>query len=321
MTVTAALAGWCRSLIRALERETVNRGSQLPSLIYPEIHIKTDTLTASACAILLFSLRMLIIYLVSERWFPKARARIKRKISENLFYTMYHSSSVFLFTLVMKGESWTLRPFTDEMIVQGLTHPRFPPLSPLMRFLYMYDLGFWISATFFICFFDKRLSDFRILFFHHLASIALILTSYRFGYVRFGVLLMALHDIGDVFLYGAKFVHYLRYNGWDTAIFAVFAVVFYVTRLLVLPRLIYAAAKETLQIGIDVPGFNEWFAYIDVYIWHWLVLVILLCALQVLHCFWFSLVLRMAYRELFLGKKITDEGDIRDSSDSDSDMD
>ena len=80
-------------------------------------------------------------------------------------------------------------------------------------------------------FFEVKRKDFVEMLLHHVTTLGLILFSWFVNFTRFGVLVMVLHDVSDVFLEVGKICIYM---GMDTAkdiIFVVFALTFFVTRL------------------------------------------------------------------------------------------
>lgn len=66
------------------------------------------------------------------------------------------------------------------------------------------------------------------------------------------------------------------------------------------------------------PDFNSWAVYSHLYLPQLLGFGLGLNILLLLHCYWFCLVLLMIYRQL-RGKSISEQGDVRSDSESDSD--
>uniref|UniRef100_A0A4W5L8C0 Ceramide synthase 4b n=1 Tax=Hucho hucho TaxID=62062 RepID=A0A4W5L8C0_9TELE len=176
--------------------------------------------------------------------------------------------------------------------------PLFPcPLQPIDRahfWYYQLELGFYLSLLLLVSV-DVKRKDFKEQVIHHIATIVLLGFSYCSNYVRIGTLVMLLHDSSDFLLESAKMFNYG--TGWrktcDT-LFVIFAAVFLVTRLVVFPSKII---HTTLVLSMEV--FEPFTGY---YFFN-----VLLMVLQALHVFWAVLILRMAYRFLFLGKLDKDE--------------
>lgn len=77
---------------------------------------------------------------------------------------------------------------------------------------------------------------------HHIITIALILFSYVTNFTRVGTVIMVIHDIADVFLELAKVLNYTskgKGHRWlkpaTDVTFGIFAVVFFLTRLVFYP--------------------------------------------------------------------------------------
>lgn len=291
-----------------MEKRTAN---ELPELISPEVRLQ-DFGISIAFALLLLAARIGLENLISKR-VTKLGARNQRRLTENTFYTAYYLMAFSFYRLVVvPSVDWSTPLFTNKNeIISNMLTPYPAPMNMAERIYYIQAGGYYVSVMFFLILFDPRRSDFLELMLHHFVTLGLVVGSYLFGYVRMGMVILALHDIGDIFLYGAKAVHYLGYAGWDTALFAVFAVTFYITRLVMYSRLVYAILFESMQTVVRNPAVCSWAKFYDTYFWHHIFFSAFMCTLLVLHCFWYALVLRMVHREVFMGKKISEEGDIR----------
>ena len=104
---------------------------------------------------------------------------------------------------------------------------------------YMMELSFYWSLS--ICqFFDVRRKDFLEMMIHHNATILLMMFSWSGHFTRIGTLVMLLHDMADPLLELAKMFRYANYRRTCDAIFAIFSLVWIVTR--------YHFWKTTLSI-------------------------------------------------------------------------
>lgn len=306
------LPRFLRAVVDAIKSQQHLRTSTAPSLLYPELRA-SDIRLALLIAVLLFSLRLVLNRLIFARVFTRFRPSLRAKLSENLFYSLYYTAAFAYFTaVVLPHADWHVDLLSNASdVVRTMIHPFPPPMTEPEHFYYNQAMGFYISAAAFLLLFDGRRSDFAELILHHVVTIGLVAMSYAYGYVRAGIIIIALHDVGDIFLYSAKFVHHLGFAGLDTAIFAVFTLVFYFTRLVMFSRIVHTIAVQTLHVVVEEPAFNSWVMFYDTYLPHYVFFVVSLSTLLFLHCFWMALILRMIHRELFLGKKISDEGDIR----------
>lgn len=311
-----------RVLLERFDAQSAGRPSAVPDLVGAGSNKVGDLWLAGVFAVVLFASRYFMHTVLLRRLLAKRTERDRSKLSEGIFYTLYYVCAFTFFVVYVRGNEAFLRDWkllTNEPVVDSMFEPYPPPRSDWVQLYYAQDFGFYLSALVFLLFFDTRRSDFRQLLLHHIVTIGLVGLSYTYSYTRIGCVIIALHDFGDVFLYSATTLNKLGYKGLDTAVFATFAVSFYVTRLVMLPRLVWGVCVETLQTVAARPTFANWAQYFETSLLHWAVFTVLLCTLCVLHCFWFSLILRMIHREVFLGKKITDQGDIREDSDSDGD--
>eukprot|EP00286_Rhodomonas_abbreviata_P019320 CAMPEP_0181294894 /NCGR_PEP_ID=MMETSP1101-20121128/3850_1 /TAXON_ID=46948 /ORGANISM="Rhodomonas abbreviata, Strain Caron Lab Isolate" /LENGTH=307 /DNA_ID=CAMNT_0023399595 /DNA_START=315 /DNA_END=1238 /DNA_ORIENTATION=+ len=159
------------------------------------------------------------------------------------------------------------------------------PLTASMAFYYQVELGCYIHQLLWT---EVSRSD----------ALEMILTNYT----RVGTTILLLHDLADIVLEGAKVLNYIanaKGNKWlkltVDILFGVFAVTFFVTRLVLYPRyILYSVIVE----GVATFGceFGGCFIFIG-----------LLCALQCLHIFWFYLIMRMVFKLIANGGIEKDE--------------
>ncbi|XP_030631081.1 ceramide synthase 2 [Chanos chanos] len=173
------------------------------------------------------------------------------------------------------------------------------PVETAHYWYYMIELGFYWSLLLCVSV-DVKRKDFKEQIVHHIATIFLLGFSYCANYIRVGTLVMLVHDSSDFLLESAKMFNYAGWKKTCDSLFVIFAAVFLVTRLIVFPsKIIYT----TLVLSMDI--FQPFVGY---YFFNALLLV-----LQGLHIFWASLILRMIYKFLFLGKLDKDERSDEDS--------
>lgn len=302
-----------KTFFHSIRQEQIGRdGTDEPSLFNTDMQLSDLWVALASAAVLLFC-RLFLNYILFPRVFRRYPKQLVPKISENLFYSVYYLLSFLYFALaVLPSSDWHCNLFSNESsVVRQLIYPFPPPMNFSEHMYYSQTTGFYISATIFLLVWDGRRSDFGQMVLHHFVTVGLVVVSYLYGYVRAGIIIVALHDFGDIFLYSAKLVHHLGYKGFDTAIFAVFAVAFYVTRLVMFSRLVHGITVETLQVIVAVPPFNKWAYFYDTYLPHYVFFFLFLNTLQLLHCYWYALVLRLIYKEVVLGLKISEHGDPR----------
>jgi hypothetical protein len=107
---------------------------------------------------------------------------------------------------------------------------------------------------------------------------------------RVGVLIMLLHDANDIFMEGAKLAKYGQRETAAVACFGTFAVTWLLTRLLFFPLVVIRSV--VMESRTYVPLGNT----------IWAVFSGLLCTLLALHCYWYALILRVAYTQLTMGE-------------------
>jgi len=163
--------------------------------------------------------------------------------------------------------------------------------------VYMWELGFYISGL--VCHFtiETRRKDFVEMAVHHFATVILIGFSYMYNYERIGLLVLVLHDISDVFLELGKLFSYLDIDFVATLCFVGLIISWFASRLYFYPTKVLTSVYYEHHVLMGVPLA--------------LPLLALLCVLQVLHVYWFSLILNLAYKKLFMdGVKMEDTREV-----------
>jgi hypothetical protein len=138
------------------------------------------------------------------------------------------------------------------------------------------------------------------MFIHHIVTMLLLFFSYLVNFLRIGVVVLLCHDGSDVFLELAKLFNYLKMGSLCDVTFSVFALAFFVGRLVLYPwRVVYVA----VVLGAEQVG-----------IWRgFYIFVGLLLVLQVLHLFWFYTIACMVYSFAATGGV---EKDVREETES-----
>jgi hypothetical protein len=198
-----------------------------------------------------------------------------RKFRENLWYLVWHSYS-FVSNLRLSA-GWAL-PLILRLGVDELDGGMDAMALEERRFLTR-SLGFWCSCAVFLCFFERKRKDYIQMLVHHIATIVLVWAALHLNEWKFGSFILLLHDVVDVFLYAAKTAVQFDEIRWVAdLLFAVFAVSFFVARLIVFP--LCAVWSSWWWAGRRGGGV--------IYL-----LSSFLTVLFGLHCFWFSLIIRV----------------------------
>ena len=180
------------------------------------------------------------------------------------------------------------------------------PVSDAINLYYQIELGCYLHQLFWT---EVTRSDAVEMLLHHFITISLLIISYLTNYTRFGATILLIHDVSDIFLEFAKVCNYTakaKSHAWMRPyvdiIFAIFMIVFFISRLIIYPKhIMYSIITEGIEyFGCEFGGCYVWIG--------------LLGALQLLHIFWFYLIARMAYGLIFVGSiekdvRSDDEGD------------
>lgn len=208
------------------------------------------------------------------------------------FYTLIFMYGIY----VGLRESW----LTDMRAIWG-GWPLEQGASTEVRWYYFLSMGIYIHL-FVTQFFEPKRKDWWEMFIHHIVTMLLIFFSYIVSFVRIGVVVLLCHDGSDIFLELAKLFNYLKLNTLTDITFTIFAIAFFVGRLVMYPwRVVYVA----VVLGAEQVG-----------IWRgFYIFVTLLLILQVLHLFWFYTIASMVYSFIAVGNV---EKDVREETESEA---
>jgi len=213
----------------------------------------------------------------------KCQVKIAYKFSESswkvIWYTLSLTSGLIL---VYYCEWW---PETRNSYRPFPTNP-----TGYYKLYYLLQFGFYVHSLMVHFFFEVKRSDFYVLFVHHIVTIWLIHFSYVSGLWKIGVLIMVVHDVSDVPLEAAKACSNIGYEFAAHFWFVLLIISWLGTRMSIFPfKIIYSVMFE---IPMEVP--------IDVVPLYY-VFNALLCVLQLMHIYWFFLIVRTAYRVTMYG--------------------
>ena len=140
------------------------------------------------------------------------------------------------------------------------------------------------------------------MFIHHWVTVVLIASSWYWGIMNIGAVVMVVHDNADIFLPGAKCGRWLKWNLMKNVSFVLFVSSWVISRIglfswkVIIPVFMYAPTAYSCHYSKFV-----WFAS-------------LLLVLLFLHFYWAYLILGVAIQWVFCGTKVEDTR-------SDSDVD
>lgn len=249
-------------------------------------------------------------FLQQEFWLRRRRDSQELRITkfvESLWRCIFYT----FFTLV--GFFTLYYPVSVPWVKSPLLYFDHWPVEPLdmaVQSYYLMELGSYIHQLLWT---DVSRSDSVEMMAHHIITILLISFSYVFSFLRIGTIIMAIHDLPDVFLEGGKCMNYIGkakggkwMSPYTDAMFGIFATLFFVTRIVIYPYMVLTAntvCHKAFGEG-NTPSY--------------LFFIGLLAALQFLHWFWFYLIVRMAYRLLWLNGGTED---IRSDDDDEDELD
>lgn len=220
-----------------------------------------------------------------------------------IFYTFF--SFVGFFTLYFPERMPWIEPTASKYF-------NLWPVEPLRRAVqtyYLLELGSYIHQLLWT---DVSRSDSAEMMAHHVITILLIAVSYVYNFMRIGTVIMAIHDVPDVFLEAGKCMNYVSkakggrwLSPYTDAMFGIFASLFFVTRIVIYPLVVYGGNITCSE------------AFGEGYPTSYLFFITLLLLLQCLHIFWFYLIVRMAYRLLWLNGGVDD---IRSDDDDEAEL-
>eukprot|EP00879_Flechtneria_rotunda_P020173 GHRR01021214.1.p1 GENE.GHRR01021214.1~~GHRR01021214.1.p1 ORF type:complete len:255 (+),score=47.31 GHRR01021214.1:334-1098(+) len=219
--------------------------------------------------------------------------RSMEKFSESLWKLTAYVSFFAIGSVALWGQPWV---FDTWQFWEGWPNHAF---SLPMQLLYTLELGFYISSIFMILCWEVRRKDFAVMFSHHVITTVLIASSLYFSFWRVGTLVMLLHDANDVLMEAAKLAKYCRKEDLSTGLFLVFVVAWLGLRLICFPAMVIRSTVFELPIVLDGrPPMHYMFNA-------------LLTTLFALHCYWFTLILRVVWLTLTTGET----QDIREDDD------
>lgn len=209
--------------------------------------------------------------------------------SEALFYGV--SFSIGLATL------WDKPFFLDrELWWKGWEDGMQELLPCECRFFYIFYFARYLQSLVLVLLEDHR-KDFGQMFLHHVLTCALCASSYALSYCYVGLFIMVLYDLGDVPLQTAKMFKYAGLTFLANRSFEVFAVLFFVTRIVLYSLVVYSAVVESRQ----------WIPHQI----HMYMMKLMLVGLLLMQCMWQYMIVQVALR-------LAKQGEVEDvRSDSD----
>lgn len=193
-----------------------------------------------------------------------------KKVGENAWYALYYVAVVTFALLKLSPTTQT-----HDLCLVPDEDWEAPPLFDLY---YRLQTAFYAQALVAILLLDRRRKDLRMMVFHHVVTLSLLLGSDAAGHRLIGFHVVLVHDISDIFLYAATALHAAG-KGWTAVVcFGLFYVSFAALRLFVYPAMLIWPCRM---------------AYPGRLLHHHVLLYAGMIALLPLHIYWFWMATRM----------------------------
>ncbi|CAG8554873.1 1466_t:CDS:2 [Funneliformis caledonium] len=190
-------------------------------------------------------------------------------------------------------------------------------ITPLVKNYYLIQFGFWLQQIFVLLLqLEKPRKDFLEMVAHHIITCLLIGGSYISNFTRVGNTVFITMDFSDIWLSFAKCLKYLAFPNIVTdMMFVFFMITWAYTRHYLYGIIIWSTYAESclpeLNKCIWDPLNGYWLTW-----WSKYIILFGLVLLQFLMIYWFSLIIRIAWRVL-TGKNAEDtRSDTEDDDDN-----
>lgn len=224
--------------------------------------------------------------------FPTEEERVERskKACKWIMCILYYSASTTICYFLFKNQFF----FPPMLGGEGSCPDIFKylpeaPEIPYGQIFYMVQFGCHLHTLLDHIIFKFREPKFWEMFLHHSVAVFLIFFSYMSNEMAVGILVLFVHDPGDIFLDAVRFYNDLKIRN-DIGVFMLyvsFMGVWCYFRLYSFPVCIVGEAINTL---LKLSGQSSTPFLYPAYKY----LVAMLCALVVLHLYWFAFIVRIA---------------------------
>lgn len=136
---------------------------------------------------------------------------------------------------------------------------------------------------------QPKRNDFIEMALHHFVTVGLIAFSYMVNFTSIGSMVLFLHDWADIPASFVKCASETRYSSTTALTFLACMFVWFYSRLLVFPYLIYIGGFALEAPSVGGMNFLHWF------------FIGMLCVLLLLHYYWFSMFIKIGKRYLKTG--------------------
>ena len=175
------------------------------------------------------------------------------------------------------------------------------------RFIYRFEGAFYLQAIPMLFLWETKRHDRWQIFAHHVATVILIGYSYYLNILHIGILVLACHELNDIFLEMAKMARYAALPEWtSTVLFIGFALSWFVTRIYAFGFVVIRSTWfDTRERAIEVGQMLGLGGPVDIDP-HVTILNGLLIFLYALHVYWSYLIVQIIVKALTPGGKLDD---------------
>ncbi|OWM90338.1 ASC1-like protein 1 [Punica granatum] len=231
------------------------------------------------------------------------------KFRESAWKCLYFFSAEILNVYLCYSEPW----FTNTKYFWVGPEDQIWPDQKMklkLKGLYMYAAGFYTYSIFALIFWETRRSDMLVTMAHHVSTVLLLVLSYMFRFARVGAVVLALHDVTDVFMEVAKMSKYSGYQRVADTFFILFGVCWTLFRTFCYPIWVLRSTSYEVLLTLDMEKHK-----VDGTIYYY-IFNTLLFFLLIIDMYWWVLLCRMVVKLIQTGH-VND--DVRSDSESDED--
>ena len=157
----------------------------------------------------------------------------------------------FLFSLLglscVVREQW-LWPSTEWWPIEQAT------MSNSLRCWYLLDAARYTASLISLIYFEHKRKDFIQMFVHHVVTVVITVLSYHTDFNRVGAIVKLVMDPADVPLHAAKLFKYSSQEFLADRCFELFAISFFITRLVMYAYVVHASTFESIVHRKDLAG-------------------------------------------------------------------
>ncbi|KAK6197959.1 acyl-CoA-dependent ceramide synthase [Scheffersomyces amazonensis] len=235
----------------------------------------------------------------------KKEDRIKRFMEQSYSIFYYGCSGPFGLWIMSRLPLWFFETTPFYTNFPHKTHDFY------FKIYYLGQAAFWVQQVMVLILqLEKPRKDFKVLVIHHIVTIALIWTSYRFHFTWMGLAVYITMDVSDFFLATSMTMNYIK-SRFTGPFLVMFVIVWAYLRHYINLKILYSVLTEFRTVGPwelnwETQQYKCWISQPIVFF--------LIGVLQIVNLYWFFLILRILWRYIVGGVARDERSD--DESDS-----